>query len=200
MELAILVLQVIVVAGISALGVLWRSSVTTYFSEKGKNLATKQDIEEITRKIEGVKVEFAAQQTWNALFQQKRFEVIAKTFELLHDPEEYIRNMVHPVQNGGEDEEQRRQEQAIEAFNQLSGFYYKSKIYLPEDLCERVAVALGAMKEVITKYRLGRKGQGSDKGLGMWGNAYETMRDVLPALRSELEKQFREAIDLHRSN
>jgi hypothetical protein len=33
----------------------------SYGSEKGKNLATKEDIEEITRKVEGVKTQHAAQ-------------------------------------------------------------------------------------------------------------------------------------------
>jgi len=33
-----------------------------FFSEKGKNLATKQDIESITKKIEGVKAEFQRNQ------------------------------------------------------------------------------------------------------------------------------------------
>lgn len=142
-------------------------------------------------------MELAKQQAWNTLFQQKRFEVIAKTFELLHDPEEYIRHMVHPVQYGGEDEEQKREQEAIAAFNQLSGFYYKSKIYLPEDLCAKIACALDSMKTVISKYQIGRKHPSTSRGLELWGEAYETMRDALPSLRSELEKQFREAIDLH---
>ena len=31
----------------------------TYFREKGKNVATREDIEKITDKIEGVKLEYA---------------------------------------------------------------------------------------------------------------------------------------------
>lgn len=34
--------------------------ITSYTSKKGKNLATKQDIENITKKIEGVKFEYAS--------------------------------------------------------------------------------------------------------------------------------------------
>ena len=34
---------------------LWRSFFPSYLSEKGKNLATKEDIAEITRQVEGVK-------------------------------------------------------------------------------------------------------------------------------------------------
>jgi hypothetical protein len=34
--------------------------LSSYFSEKGKNLATREDIAEITRKVEGVRTEYAS--------------------------------------------------------------------------------------------------------------------------------------------
>jgi hypothetical protein len=40
-------------------GFLVKQYLPAYFSEKGKNLATKEDIAEITRLIEGVKTSFA---------------------------------------------------------------------------------------------------------------------------------------------
>ena len=53
METIYLILQLLsVVIG------LYLASFKSYFSEKGKNLATQQDIEEITQKIETVKTEF----------------------------------------------------------------------------------------------------------------------------------------------
>lgn len=38
----------------------FKSYVPSYFSEKGKNLATKEDVEGITRKVEGVKAELSS--------------------------------------------------------------------------------------------------------------------------------------------
>ena len=48
-----------------------------YQSEKGKNLATKEDIEEITKKVEEVKTEvsLAQQQKYNLLIEQKQLLV-----------------------------------------------------------------------------------------------------------------------------
>lgn len=51
----VVVLQILLLAGLVVLGVLWRKGVASYATEKGKNWATKEDIEEITRKVEGVK-------------------------------------------------------------------------------------------------------------------------------------------------
>jgi hypothetical protein len=34
--------------------------LSSYLSEKGKNLATREDIEEITRKVEGVRTQYVS--------------------------------------------------------------------------------------------------------------------------------------------
>ncbi|EPC03355.1 hypothetical protein L861_17590 [Litchfieldella anticariensis FP35 = DSM 16096] len=53
-------LQLLALLGIGSL-FLFRKYLFSYSSEKGKNLATKEDVEEITRKVEGVKVEYVAE-------------------------------------------------------------------------------------------------------------------------------------------
>lgn len=54
MNVTIVVLQMLILAGIGSL-FIFRKYLFSYSSEKGKNLATKEDIQEITRKIESVK-------------------------------------------------------------------------------------------------------------------------------------------------
>ena len=52
------------VGGLAGAGVLYlllKSFLPSYFAEKAKNLATKEDIADITRQVEGVKAEFATQ-------------------------------------------------------------------------------------------------------------------------------------------
>jgi hypothetical protein len=48
----------LVIAGVT-IGLVLRSYLPAYFGEKGKNLATREDIEEITGKIESIKHDFA---------------------------------------------------------------------------------------------------------------------------------------------
>ncbi|MBD1571589.1 hypothetical protein [Aliivibrio sp. S10_S31] len=57
MEFIIVELQLLALIGIGCL-FLFRKYLFSYSSEKGKNLATKEDIEEITRKVESTKNEY----------------------------------------------------------------------------------------------------------------------------------------------
>jgi hypothetical protein len=54
MDTAILTIQILILI---LLGYLFRSYLPAYFEEKAKNLATKQDVGEITREVESVKAE-----------------------------------------------------------------------------------------------------------------------------------------------
>ncbi len=56
----VIVLQLVILASIGCL-FLFRKYLFSYSSEKGKNLATKEDVEEITRKVEGTKNEYVAE-------------------------------------------------------------------------------------------------------------------------------------------
>ena len=54
LEIIVIVLEVIT---LSVLGYVFKFYMPSYFQEKGKNLATKEDVEEITKKVESVKAE-----------------------------------------------------------------------------------------------------------------------------------------------
>jgi hypothetical protein len=60
MDLILVGLQVLSLLGIGSI-FLFRKYLFSYSSEKGKNLATKEDIEEITRKVEDVKSGYVAE-------------------------------------------------------------------------------------------------------------------------------------------
>lgn len=57
MEGFLVMLQILTLLGIGGI-YFFKKYLFSYSSEKGKNLATKEDIEEITRKIENVKSEY----------------------------------------------------------------------------------------------------------------------------------------------
>lgn len=58
MEWAILIFEIILALAVFLLGLFTKNYLPSYMDEKGKNLATKEDIEEITRKTEEVQKEF----------------------------------------------------------------------------------------------------------------------------------------------
>ena len=58
MGLAILILEILIAIAVFLIGLFTKNYLPSYMDEKGKNLATKEDIEEITRKTEGIQQEF----------------------------------------------------------------------------------------------------------------------------------------------
>jgi hypothetical protein len=60
MDLILIGLQVLVLLGIGSL-FLFRKYLFSYSSEKGKNLATKEDVGDITRKVEEVKTGYVSE-------------------------------------------------------------------------------------------------------------------------------------------
>jgi hypothetical protein len=192
MEIMVIILQVLTLLVVGILVLIYRHSLPSYLSEKGKNLATKQDIAEITREIESVKATFLEHQTQFSLFHQKRSDAISGTYELLHDATEFVGHMVDPVQLGGDAAEAQRQERGIDTFNKLSAFYWKHKIYLPETICEKMEVVLSTIKMAVNNYIIARENHTNTRSLELWYEAQKTMRDKVPQLRTALEKLFRE--------
>ena len=58
MQIAIIVIEIIIIAGMFALGLFIKNFFPSYMDKKGENLATKEDIAEITRRTEEVQKEF----------------------------------------------------------------------------------------------------------------------------------------------
>ncbi|WP_146144902.1 hypothetical protein [Photobacterium sp. GB-27] len=93
MELVNITLQIIVLIAIGCL-FLFRKLLFSYSNEKGKNIATKEDIGDITQKIEDVKIDYATQleETKAALMSristhsyrfEKEYEVLSQLTECL---------------------------------------------------------------------------------------------------------------------
>lgn len=56
--MAILIFEVLLAVAVFLIGLFVKNYLPSYMDEKGKNLATKEDIEGITRKTEEVQQEF----------------------------------------------------------------------------------------------------------------------------------------------
>jgi len=61
MENTLMILNFLVLAAVVIVGLLLKNYLPPYLTEKGKNLATKEDIEEITNKIERVRSDYASE-------------------------------------------------------------------------------------------------------------------------------------------
>jgi hypothetical protein len=103
-------------------GFFLRKYLPAYFQEKGKNLATKEDIKEITEKVEAVRAHYARQlelYKYEVSLMEKRRELSAQVVDLINRYKEL------PPAGEKQDEEQLRR------FEQD---YYKLVPWIPTDI------------------------------------------------------------------
>jgi hypothetical protein len=130
-------------------------------------------------------------------FHAKQSEVLGKTYELLFDPYEHIKEYVHPLDmNGPPSQEQL--EQIVDEFNELTGFYHKNRIYLPENICTKMDSLLKEMKSALHQNVRARQSDLPDKSLERWQNSWQTMENKVPPLMKELEQEFRQNVSLEK--
>ncbi|MDF2861391.1 MAG: hypothetical protein K0S02_1663 [Achromobacter mucicolens] len=141
---------------VTGLGLAWRS----YFSEKGKNLATKQDIGVITAKIEEVKTEHArsleaAKVTWAARSSlytyryQREYEILRKLGKLLVEVKNGAEFFAKypPLPKPSDRAKDRRKERARElqsAINRLKVLRDEVRPFCPEEIHAAVGKLLEA--------------------------------------------------------
>ncbi|MBO1012296.1 hypothetical protein IPU70_01950 [Achromobacter sp. SD115] len=178
------------------LGIAWRS----YFSEKGKNLATKQDIGEITNKIEAaksahakeleaVKHSLSAQMARYGFRYQQEFEILKALSALLVDVRDSTMAL-RPVMDfhvpGETDAE--RMERRLKALHEQMYDLYKSKEKLlpfyPSEIREAVDAVFKAAHLERVQYQYGDR---LAPGMGYYEQAQKNQEDIAAKVSAALE-------------
>lgn len=128
-------------------------------------------------------------QTRFSTFHTKQSEVLGKTYELLFDPYQHIREYVHPFDvNGPPSQEQL--EQIVNEFNVLTGYYHKNRNHLPESVCTKLDPVLKEMKSALRQNVRARQREISGTDIELWNRSWQTMENKVPPLMTELENGF----------
>ncbi len=100
-------------------GLLLNSHLSSYFAEKGKNLATKEDIRDITDKIEAVRTEYAKQLHVYQLTFGNEFEILHEVWQNLIDLRKATQGL-RPILDyiDPEESEEERKRKRLKAFSE----------------------------------------------------------------------------------
>ncbi len=111
-----------------------------YFKEKGKNLATREDIEELTRLVESVKTEHAKKLAAHTVRFEKEFKALEEIWGKLLK----LRNTAMKLRPPGEsyaneertkdEEKKKRFNEYREAFNAFWAVLYPNQPFLPPEI------------------------------------------------------------------
>ena len=134
------ILDLLVLAAL-LVGALWlRSYLTTYLGEKGKNLATKEDIGALTHQVEAVKLQYQRAGVVHQAQFEAEFRIYQEIWEHLVDVQRTAMELRPMVDRGlaeGETAEQRKAERLqgfAQAFNGFTRTYWKRRPFYPDDV------------------------------------------------------------------
>lgn len=112
-----------------------------YFAEKGKNLATKEDIKDITEKVEAVRAEYIKRQHVHQMAFDKEFEILSEVWGTLVDLRNATRGL-RPVldyvdPNESEEERKRKRLQKFaECYSTFVNTAEKNQPFYPKEIYE----------------------------------------------------------------
>jgi len=133
-------------------------------------------------------------QTKFSLYHQKQVDVIEALYDLLSETELIVGRLVHLIPPGDEDKRSvtDRINEADEKCVALARFYRKNRIYLNDDICDKMDAILKTMRKSVGTFRVGQmEPRTVSTDTRMWAEAWKVMEEDFPPLKSALERQFR---------
>ena len=86
-----------------------------------------------------------------------------------------------------------KRKMTAEAFNEANSYFHERRIFLPEEIAEKVDSVFETMRDAFMEFDSAQRGNEEYKPdeTGLWIEAYNKVRDKLPQLMKDMEKQFR---------
>lgn len=191
-----ILLQILALVGIGALGLLLYRYLPAYAGQKGKNLATKEDIAEITRRIEGVKSDYAHELEGvraaigsrlgiHQFRYQREFEILLQLSEkivelrdatvMLRPESEYV-----DPEESEEDRKRRKLARYTTASRDLYQLYEPRRPFLPDSLLESLRVLDQVAWREVVQFRH-RAPHGENYDPKYWESALENAAKIQTA-------------------
>jgi hypothetical protein len=130
-------------------------------------------------------------QTKFSLYRQAQAEVIGELYEILSETEMIVSSLVNPVQSHDRKTQPERIDEAEEQKVRLARFLNKKRIYLDENVCQKMDTVIVALQKALVRF------EGSQRGpliLEMWHDAWKVMEEEVPPIKRALERAFRQAL------
>ena len=186
-------LQFITIVAIIALGLLLYRYLPAYAAQKGRNLATKEDVADITTSIESVKSGYAHElESVRAAIEsrlgihqfryQREFAILvrlSKKVVELRDATTMLRPESEYVNPDESEDERKRRKLAryTSASRELYQFYEPRRPFLPETLLKSLRVLDQVAWHEVIQFRH-RSPQGADYDPKYWENALENAAKI----------------------
>ena len=152
MEIIIIVIQLF--ANI-ILYLLIKGYLSSYLSEKGKNLAKKEDIKDITYKIEDVKSIFEKDKIKFHSYHNKKIEILSTLYSLMIEARDSMYDYSAYIKIGELKPEEERKSLANKSLNSFLQYYKRNKIYIDENTQAKIENFFEVLLKSSIDYQLG---------------------------------------------
>lgn len=152
---------------IGVLVLLAKNFFPAYFGKKGENLATKEDIEEITRKIESMKATVGSQLYIHQTRYQNEFVILQDLSEKLVDLRDSALSLRPTVDSFDPNEpEEERKGKRLRRYHEAAMAFYKlyetRKPFYPDEIYDGVRALDKIVWKEVVQYKHG-SGKGYDR-------------------------------------
>jgi hypothetical protein len=195
-------LQVLMLVGVLCVFV-FRNFLFSYGSEKGKNLATKEDVGEITNRIETVKFEHArqleaaraelsSQINTHGFRYEKEYEVLSELSSLLVDVRDAsisfrpVMDFIDPSKT----EEERKKERLTRYYDALRALYYvreKKRPFFPEDIYQSIQMIEKETRSESIEYEY-REPSHCERPMDYWDDARKSQARITELAENAMKK------------
>ena len=198
----IVILQFLILIGLGCI-FLFRKFLFSYSSEKGKNLATKEDIADITQKIEDVKLihakqlestraELSSQINTHGFRYEKEYEVLSELSALLVDVRDAslsLRPALDFVDPNKTDEEIKK-ERLTRYYDALRALYVireKKRPFYPDDIYQSIRTIEKESRSESIAYQYQDPNDGA-KYMDYWDKAKENQDKITEFAEDSMSK------------
>jgi hypothetical protein len=170
-----------------------------YLREKGKNLATKEDIGKITDEIEKVKLKYTKeshrfQVAYSGLL-KKRAEVIEEIYNLIVDTEEVFGRFVDFAEWKDDPSKDELRKEGSRLLYEFLRKYKKNRIYFSEQVCDELRSFSDSIYNVTIGYSFALtakiEGEPLKDFTDRWVKANQDFNEKIPKMRKTIEEEFR---------
>ena len=196
MEILNIVFQILILLILLFAYLFLKKYWPAYFKEKGKNLATKEDISEITNKIESVKSIYERSILKFDYFHREQAKVLGQIYSLLVDAVDSMYDLTVPIRWSDGKTIQQRMEEANKKVFDLQEYYKRNRIYLNKEIKTKIEAILKEMFESYTDYNLSQmEGLERKEKSEQIEKAFEKIEKKTLPIYDEIEELFRKILN-----
>ena len=129
---------------------------------------------------------------------QRRADAISGAYERIVEAARRGASYASPIEFGGEPSKQEKYTSFVESYNDLVGYFGRSRIYVPKSTCSKIDQVIDQMKDAAIEMNvymrrpdedLGREGQIAK--MEAWSKSWKCFKDQIPVAKEALESDLR---------